>query len=125
MMVNDQEKHFLEKAKDLLNRGVENLDSRATQRLGHIRVDALTAAEEKASGFFFSLRWIVFGGLATATMAAIALFFWLPTSPAEFPVRHIEDLEIITSKEQIDFYQNLEFYRWMATPKGSTQAKVS
>ncbi len=124
MIVNDREKHFLEETKDLLNRGIENLDSRATQRLGHIRKNALSAVEGKASRFFLSLRWIMFGGLATATMAAVVFFFWLNTSPVDFPVRHIEDFEIITSKERIDFYQDLEFYRWMTTQNGPTQAKA-
>ena len=124
MIVDDQEKHFLEEARDLLNKGVENLDNRATQRLGHIRANAVSATVEEAPGFFLSLRWVMFGGLATATMAAVALFFWLQTSPVDFPVRHIEDFEIITSQERIDFYQDLEFYRWMTTQNGPTQAKA-
>jgi hypothetical protein len=124
MIVDDQEKHFLEEARDLLNKGVENLDSRATKRLGYIRTNALRAVEEKASRFFLSSRWLMFGGLATATMAAVVFFFWLNPSPVDFPVRHIEDFEIITSKDRIDFYQDLEFYRWMTTQNGPTQAKA-
>lgn len=125
MIVDDREKQFLERARDLLNRDVENLDRGVTRRLGHIRVDALSAPEEKTSGFFLSLRWILFGGLATATMAAVVLFFWVHTTPVDFPVRHIEDFEIITSQEQIDFYQDLDFYRWMATQNEPTRANVS
>ncbi|MCX5907785.1 MAG: hypothetical protein NTY64_11530 [Deltaproteobacteria bacterium] len=110
----DPEKSMLEKVSGLLNEGVENLDSRTGRRLEHIRSEALRAAE-KPSRFFIPGRWIVVGGLATAAMAAGALFFWLPTSPGDFPVRNIEDLEIITSQERIDFYENLDFYRWLAT----------
>jgi hypothetical protein len=124
MVINDEEKYLIERTRDLLNRATENLDDRARQRLGHIRMNVLSVAEKKASGFFLSLRWVMFGGLATATMAAVALFFWLHTSPEDFPVRHIEDFEIITSQERIDFYQDLEFYRWMATQNGPTQVKT-
>jgi hypothetical protein len=116
MHTKDPEKSMLEKVSGLLNEGVENLDSRTGRRLEHIRSEALRAAE-KPSRFFIPERWIVVGGLATALMAAGALFFWLPTSPGDFPVRNIEDLEIITSQERIDFYENLEFYRWLATQK--------
>ena len=115
MIANDPEKHFLEKVKDLLNESVENLDSHTCQRLENIRTRALRATEEKRPGFFVPLRWIMVGGFATATMAAVALFFWLSTSPGNLPVRQVEDLEIITSQERIDFFQNLDFYRWLAT----------
>jgi hypothetical protein len=115
MKANDWENQFLEKVKGLLNEGVENLDRQTGERLEHIRIKALEAASEKPSGFFTPLRWVMVGGLATATMAAVALFFWLNPSPGNFPVRQDEDFEIITSQERIDFYQNLDFYRWLAT----------
>jgi hypothetical protein len=118
MIGNDREERFLEKTKDLLNGAAENLDSRTRQRLEHIRISALRSAGEKRSGFFTPLRWVMVGGFATATMAAVALFFWLNASPGDFPVRHIEDFEIITSREPIDFYQELDFYRWMTTQNG-------
>jgi hypothetical protein len=124
MVGNDKEERFLEKAKDLLNRAAENLDSQTGQRLERIRTNALRAAEEKPSGFFTPLRWILVGGFGTATMAAVALFFWLNTSPGDFPAKHAEDFEIITSREPIDFYQDLEFYRWMATQKGPPDRAV-
>ena len=115
MNANDWERQFLEKVKGLLNEGVENLDRQTGQRLEHIRIKALEAAREKRSGFFTPLRWVMVGGFATATMAAVALFFWLNTSPGDLPVKQVEDFEIITSQEPIDFYQNLDFYRWLAT----------
>jgi len=126
MNANDWEKQFLEKVKGLLNEGVENLDRETGQRLEHIRIKALEAAREKPSGFFTPLRWVLVGGFATATMAAVALFFWLNPSPGTLPVRQVEDFEIITSQERIDFYQNLDFYRWLATEEnGPTRGKRS
>lgn len=117
MIVDAQEKHFLEETKDLLNRSAENMDSRTRQRLEQIRIKALGAVEEKPSGFFLPLRWIVFGSFATATLAAVTLFFWLTTSSRDLPERHFEDFEIITCQEHIDFYQDLDFYRWLATQR--------
>ena len=126
MNANDREKHFLEKVEGLLNEGVENLDSQTGRRLAHIRIKALEAAREKRSGFFTPLRWVMVGGFATATMAAVALFFWLNTSPGDLPVKQVEDFEIITSQERIDFYQNLDFYRWLATKEnGEAKGRTS
>jgi hypothetical protein len=114
MNAKDQEKNFLGKVRDLLNDGVEDLDGQTRKRLEEVRTRALSAAGGKPWGFFTPPRWIMVGGFATATMAAVAMFFWLHTSPGEFPTKHIEDFEIITSGEHIDFYQNLDFYRWLA-----------
>ncbi len=124
MIGNDREERFLEKTKGLLNGAAENLDSRTRQRLEHIRIRALRSAGEKRSGFSTPLRWVMVGGFAAVTMAAVALFFWLNAPPGDFPARHIEDFEIITSREPIDFYQELEFYRWMATPRGPADRAV-
>ena len=121
MIVNDPEIRFLEKAKDLLNESIENLDSLTKLRLERIRLKALSAFKEKPSRIFFPLRWIVFGSLATSTIAAVALFFFLNTSPGDFPARHIEDFEIIAFQERIDFSQDLNFYRWLAAENGLTK----
>jgi hypothetical protein len=123
MIVNDSETHFLEKTKDLLNESIENLDSLTKLRLERIRLKALSAFKEKPSRFFLPLRWIVFGSLATSTIATVALFFFLNTSPGDFPARHIEDFEIITFQERIDFHQDLNFYRWLAAQNGLTKGR--
>ena len=120
MNANDQEKYFLGKVKDLLDEGVEDLNSQTRQRLEHVRMSALRAAGEKYSGLFTPLRWTMVGGFSTAMMAAAAFFFWQHTPPGELPVREVDDFEIITSSDHIDFYQNLDFYRWLAIEENDT-----
>jgi hypothetical protein len=116
MNAKDPEKLLLKRAKDLLNLRVENLGPRTERRLEDIRVRALSAAEGKRPGLFSPRRWVMAGSFAAATMAVVALFFWLSPSPEPLPATgQVEDLEIITSQERIDFYQNLEFYRWLET----------
>lgn len=46
MNANDQEKHFLGKVKDLLDEGVENLNSQTRERLEVVRIRALRSAGE-------------------------------------------------------------------------------
>jgi hypothetical protein len=68
------------------------------------------------------------GSFAAATMAAVAVFFWLSPSPEPLPTTgQVEDLEIITSQERLDFYQNLDFYRWLETNENGvrTNGKAS
>jgi hypothetical protein len=115
MKTPEEEKLFLENVKGLLNEGAENLDRGTQQRLEQVRIEILKSVEEKRAGFFTPLRWAMIGGFTAAITAAVGLLFWLPTSPVVLPAKHIEDLEIITSMDHIDFYQNLDFYRWLAT----------
>jgi hypothetical protein len=115
MNAKDPEKLFLEKVQDLLNQGTENLGSHTERRLEELRGGALAAAEEKRSRFFPPRRWVLVGSFAMATLAAVGVFFWLSPSATPPPTGEIEDLEIITSQERIDFYQNLDFYRWLGS----------
>jgi len=120
MNANDQEKSFLEKAKGLLSEGAENLDSQTRRRLERIRLDALSAVGGKEARFFLPSRWVTVGALVATAMVVVAIFFWLRASPGDFPGKHIEDFEIIASMENIDLYENLEFYRWLATKENGT-----
>ena len=115
MRTPEEEKVFLENVSGLLNEGVQDLDRSIQQRLEDARVEALKSDAQKRPGFFIPLRWAMVGGFATIIAAVAGLFFWLPTSPVVLPAKNIEDLEIITSAEHIDFYQNLDFYLWLAT----------
>ena len=122
MNAKDPEELLLERAKDLLNLGVESLGPQTERRLGDIRVRALSAAGEKRPGFFSPGRWVMVGSFAAASMAAVALFFWLSPSPDPLPPGQVEDLEIIASQERIDLYQNLDFYRWLETTENGVRA---
>jgi hypothetical protein len=119
MKTPEEEKVFLENVSGLLNEGIKNLDRSIQQRLEDARIEALKSDAQKRAGFFIPLRWAMVGGFATIIAAAAGLFFWLPTSPVVLPAKHIEDLEIITAAEHIDFYQDLDFYLWLATKEDS------
>ena len=115
---------FEEKVKNLLDGMVENLEGGTKQKLESIRRKALRGRE----GFklpFIPLRWMTVGGFAAVTTASIAMFFWLSTSPVDLPVKQAEDLEIITSKDHIELFQNLDFYQWLAKENGRGKGNVS
>jgi hypothetical protein len=115
MNAKDPEELFLEKVQDFLDQGTENLGSRTERRLEDIRGQALITAGEKRSSFLLPRRWVLAGSFAMVTLAAVGLFLWLSPSTETPPAGDIEDLEIITSQERIDFYQNLDFYRWLGS----------
>jgi len=109
----ESEKRLLQEARELLNAGVENLDPPTERRLREIRIRALQAAQEQRPGFLSPRRWVMAGSFAAAALAAV-FFLWTSPSPDPLPkTGQVEDLEILTSQERIDFYQNLDFYRWL------------
>lgn len=118
------EKEFLKEAKDLLEKSSEKLDPRTKQRIAAVRLQALSSGQEKPSPFFTPFRWILAGSSSIVTVVALALFFWFSGSPGEIPVKNLEDFEILTSREQIDIYQNVDFYRWLAT-EGTGEIETS
>ena len=109
------EKQFLERVRGLLDESAEALNPKETLRLRQIRSLALEAAEKKRFYFFDLPRWITVGGLATVATAVLAVFFWLQVPPTDIPAKQVEDFEILTSREYIDFYKDLEFLRWLET----------
>ena len=115
MKAKDPEELFLEKVQDILDHGTENLGSQTEERLEDIRGQALMAAGEKRSSFLLPRRWVLAGSFAMVALVAAGLFFWLSPSSETLPAGEIEDLEIVTSQERIDFYQNLDFYRWLGS----------
>jgi len=119
MKVKDPEELFLKKIQDFLDQETENLGSRTQRRLEDIRGQALMAAGEKRSSFLLPRRWVLVGSFAMVALVAAGLFFWLSPSSETLPAGEIEDLEIVTSQERIDFYQNLDFYRWLGSREKS------
>jgi hypothetical protein len=115
MNAKDPEKLFLEKVRNLLNQGTKEFEGRTERRLEEIRAQALLAADERRSRFLLPRRWVLAGSFAVATLAAVALFFLLSPSTEAPPASQLEDLEIVTSRERLDLYQNLDFYRWLGS----------
>ncbi len=109
----EREDRFEEKLRSLLDHTAEDLDDRTRRRLEAIRAQALEDPQKPARLFFKPLRWMTVGALATASVV-FGMFFWLNTSPGDLPVTHAEDVEIITSRDHIDLFQNLDFYEWLA-----------
>ncbi len=124
MTPDEGEALFEGKVKRVLDGTLENLEGPTKRKLESIRRNALRGRE----GFklpFIPLRWMTVGGFAAVTTASIAVFFWLNTAPVDLPVKQAEDLEIITSKDHIELFQNLDFYQWLAKENGKAKGNVS
>ena len=107
------DENFLAGVKQQLDRSCDALDARTVSRLNSFRHTALERKQKRLSPL-----WLSFGGMVTATF----LVFSLNLTSLQFPgsgrsatsTAPIEDIEILTTTESLDFYEEYEFYQWLA-----------
>ncbi|MEO5954931.1 MAG: hypothetical protein ABIR36_04465 [Nitrospiraceae bacterium] len=103
------EERFIARAKQALDHSVDRIDHPILLRLQHARVAAGEARPAR------SWRLLLAGGLATVSVAALALVLWVKQPALEnhhAPV--LEDMDLVLSVENVELAEDLEFYHWLA-----------
>ena len=110
----DKEKRFIDNVKKALDLDAENLDAGTQSKINRIRHKALDAGERKG----FDIRqWFtlpaVAGWAATACLIVLGLTIYLqePTNGTTPP---LEDIDLLVAEDNLEFYDGLEFYAWLA-----------
>ncbi len=101
---------FLEFARQRLNQGTDNLDPDTRQKLIDMRNRALDLHESKS--WFPQWAPLPAMGLLTGVLFLILVYAKPTTVPK--PGTGLEDLEILASADQLELYEDLEFYDWLA-----------
>jgi len=97
-----------------LDAAAERLEPGLLARLAHARRQAVAVAEKRQLRFFIVPRWVTAGGLATTAVLVIASSIWFSgrqEKPAAMPG---DDLEIVSTQDHLDMYEDLDFYLWLA-----------
>lgn len=103
------EERFIARAKQVLDHTVEGVDHPTVLRLQHARVAACEGRPARP----WRLLWA--GGLATVSVAALALVLWVKQPALEThhaPV--LEDMDLVLSAENVELAEDFEFYHWLA-----------
>jgi hypothetical protein len=118
---NFDEQAFLEKARNELDQSCERMDGETLSRLNSIRHAALEHGNKSPGKVFLA----PFGGLVTACVLVLVVSVFYPGQP-DIPVQiipdsgtAIEDLDILTSAESLELFENLEFYQWLEENESS------
>lgn len=108
---------LLENIKTALDESCEHLDAGTKSRLRQARESALTQAAKPS---FWQTFKMPAAALATATTALLVAFFYLGT-PNDIPHLYssFDDIEMLMSDESPDFYEDLDFYSWLAEEQDS------
>ena len=114
--MNDQLPRWAEQAKQMLDESAQGLDAATLSRLNRARQKALESARPRR------LRpWFVPAGVASACAVLLAVaVVWHQPGPST-PLGDGQsnaslsdtDLDMVSSDDGIEFYQDLEFYAWL------------
>ncbi|MDB4223256.1 DUF3619 family protein [Granulosicoccus sp.] len=112
-----------------LDAQVENLDFNISSKLSAARHQAL-AGQSRLGGKSFGIGGLQWPGLVAASCAVVLVAFLAVQLNSEAPeadssqlanyepALFIEDLNILSAADDIDFYQSVEFLEWMENNAG-------
>lgn len=104
-----QDQRFVQQAKQALDREAAELDQATIYRLQRARREAL---ETKPRW----MRWVAWtSGLSVASVVSLAVVLWIKQPAYEdYQTPLLEDVELVTSAENIELAEDIEFYDWLA-----------
>jgi hypothetical protein len=92
----------------ILEESLSDLDHDTLVRLQQARARAVQASPRP-------LFWLTpASGFAAASLAVLAVVLWWLQPIRPLPGHGVEDLDIIISVENIELFDDLEFYHWLA-----------
>jgi len=109
-----QDERMLKRTREVLDASVANLDAGTLERLRDARHRAVEAADERPGLLLRLPRWVKVSGLTTAAAAVLVFSLWFTSPKHDLTVKNPDDFEIVLAKDQIDLYEDLDFYGWMA-----------
>lgn len=107
MNKHDQNKEFIDAVTKDIKQSVDDIDATTQSRLAQIREQALTSDAGRSVQ-----RWqLVSGALATACVVMLAIMLMI--KPEIDTTYSEDDVELFTTTDGLDFYEDLEFYVWL------------
>ena len=116
-----EDQDFLDSVKDSLDKSCDRLDGHSRSRLNSIRHAALEHGRRHPGRAMLA----PFGGLVTACVLVLVVSLMYnnkqdtPVPASTSGSMAIEDLDILTSAEDLEFFEDLEFYQWLEENESS------
>ncbi|MBL3591000.1 MAG: DUF3619 family protein [gamma proteobacterium endosymbiont of Lamellibrachia anaximandri] len=125
-MNREQDKAFSDWAKSRLDEQMETLDVDTLSRLRQIRANAVQEAQlhrrtlwsrvlafAGVDGGVNGTSWVSAGSLAMVAMLLVVSVLFLQRSGDGLSPDLLPVMEIIAAEDEIELYENLDFYRWL------------
>lgn len=103
----DDEQQLLTQVHRALDEGVAGLDGATRSRLAQARARAL----EPRHGY--RRWWLPAGGAVLASVLTAVVWLGQPLPLPDNGFSGVTDLELLTANDDLELYQELEFYHWL------------
>ena len=113
-MTENNEQKFVDAIKTGFKQSVRDLDTNTLSKLMRLRRIALEGKLRKSF-----IRVFIPAGAAVAACLALLIYGLAVKSPVA-PAVTADDIELISSSNSIDLYEELEFYQWLEDDVSST-----
>ena len=121
-MSDDKERQLIENASKLLDQSTERISLRVSMRLQQAQREALSAAAGKSEMASTEGRTVSFPtwvspasmSLLAAVMLLIFAVGWINPQSINTPgINQYDDMQLLSSVNDIEMYKNLDFYIWL------------
>ena len=117
----DMDAQLIEGIRSRLDEQVDSLDSATLLRLAQARRLALAAAVAPRPRWRRAIRlfdrpagdWLVPAGAFASVLATAIALTLMVAEPGNGSAREMDDVELLTAGEELELYENLEFYQWL------------
>ena len=117
----DIDAQLIEGIRHRLDEEVDGLDSATLLRLEQARRLALAAAAGPRPRRRRMIRlsnrpagdWLVPAGAFASVLATAVALTLMVAEPGSGSAREVDDIELLTAGEELELYENLEFYQWL------------
>jgi len=99
---------FETRIRGALDQGLEGIEPDVARRLRRARHEAIAQADRPRLR-----RWAPAAALALASLVLAVVILGPAKKPADLPLT-AADLEIIAADDSLQFYEELDFYQWLA-----------
>ena len=118
----EQESDITVQARATLDKSLDDLDARTTARLQAIRKRTIADYRENSKGAQPRQKWIMSATAlaATVVVAVLAVGIWQQSASDHNMMANLEDMSLLTDKEDFELYEELEFYQWLADEQSTS-----
>ena len=116
MKKSNENKAFLDNINDRLNKRVDELDDATLSALQNIRKTAIAQAENKTTDTWNWLQPIPVMALASIVLV-VSVTLQMTMTSSVLPSPALADIPMLTASDDIEFYNDLEFYQWLDAEK--------
>jgi hypothetical protein len=112
----DRDSELEQRAKQLFDASVENLDGRTRARLAQARNRALERAtgSHRAARAFGARNWLATAGvLAAVALVAVLVAQRTVVEDPGVEMAALDDLELLLGEDELEMLEELEFYAWL------------